>query len=141
MHLEEKLFEAAETNPNALYTMSPREFELLVAELLHRQGYSIEVTPPSKDGGIDIYAAQSSEISNFLFLVECKRYARHNPVQVDVVRSLYGNVAKKQATAGLVVTSSTFTRGARAFQREVAHQLSLRDYVDLHKWLARTRRK
>ncbi|CAG9262698.1 putative AAA domain-containing protein [Paraburkholderia caribensis] len=139
-HLEQKLFEAVAENPDLMYTISPRDFELLVAELLHRQGYDIQVTPPSKDGGVDLYAAKSSEIGQFLFLVECKRYARSNPVQVDVVRSLYGNVQAKKATSGVIVTTSTFTRGAKSFQSQLHHQLQLKDYLNLRDWIAKVRR-
>lgn len=138
-HLEAKLFDAVSRNPDLMYTISPRNFELLVAELLHRLGYEIEVTPPSKDGGVDIYAAKSSELGHFMLLVECKRYARSKPVKVDVVRALHGNVHAKRATSGVVVTTSTFTRGARDFQRELRHQLELRDYLNLRDWLSKVR--
>lgn len=140
-HLEAKLFDAVSRNPDLMYTISPRDFELLVAELLHRQGFNIQVTPPSRDGGVDMYAAKSNELGNFLFLVECKKYAKSNPVQVDVVRALYGNVQAKRATSGVVVTTSTFTRGAKAFQSELRHQLELRDYLTLRDWIAKVRPK
>lgn len=138
-HLEENLFEAITKDPDLMYNISPREFELLVAELLHRDGYEVEVTPASKDGGIDIYAARSDTLGRVLFLVECKKYALSNRVKVDVVRALYGNVSAKKATAGVLVTTSTFTRGAKQFQQAIPNQLSLRDYINLKDWLQRTR--
>ena len=88
---------------------------------------------------VDLYAAKSNELGDFLFLVECKKYARTNPVQVDVVRALYGNVQAKRATAGVVVTTSTFTRGAKVFRNELRHQLDLRDYLSLRDWISRVR--
>lgn len=139
VHLEEKLYRAVVANPDLIYSISPRDFERLVAELLDRQGYDITLTPPSKDGGVDIYAAKSTELGQFLFLVECKKYARENRVQVDIVRALYGNVQAKKATAGIVVTTSSFTRGAKQFQQELKHQLQLRDYVNLRQWLSDVR--
>lgn len=138
-HVEARLLEAIQENPDLMYRISPREFELLVAELLYREGYEVEVTPATKDGGVDIFAVRSDSLGRVLFLVECKRYARKNPVQVDVVRSLYGNVVAKRASAGVLVTSSTFTRGAKSFQESVPHQMSLREYADIRAWLQRTK--
>jgi DNA polymerase-3 subunit epsilon len=138
-HLEAKLFEAISRDPELMYKVTPYEFELFVAELLHRQGYDIEVTPPSRDGGVDIYAEKSTEMGNFLFLVECKRYSKENPVPVNVVRALYGIVQAKRATAGIVVTTSTFTRGAKNFQSEMRHQLALQDNVGLRDWISKIR--
>lgn len=138
-HLEEKLFEAVTKDPDLMYRISPREFELLVAELLTRDGYEVQVTPFSKDGGVDIFAAKTMTLGRLLFLVECKRYAPSNPVQVDVVRALHGNVSARQATGGVVVTTSRFTRGAKQFQQSIKHQMQLHDYANLRGWLDRLR--
>ncbi|MBL7075554.1 restriction endonuclease [candidate division KSB1 bacterium] len=134
-YLEERLYREVTKNPELMYTLSPRDFERLVAELLNKLGYEITLTPPAKDGGVDIYAARSDEIGRFLFLVECKRYAKTNKVQVDVVRSLYGIVQLEKATAGIIATTSSFTRGAKEFQQEVKHQMQLRDYISLNQWI------
>lgn len=115
--------------------LSSRKFEELVAELLARQGYVVELTPASKDGGKDIYVARRDDLGAFLYLVECKKYALDNPVGVEIVRALYGNVQAERATAGVLVTTSVFTKGARDFQRHVQYQLSLRDYAELHRWI------
>jgi restriction system protein len=40
-------------DPKLLYDVSPRRFEEIVAELLHRLNYTITLTPASKDGGKD----------------------------------------------------------------------------------------
>lgn len=121
--------------PEAVYSLSSREFEELVAELLNEQGYAVELTPPSKDGGFDMYAARKNGLGEFLFLVECKRYAPGHPVGVQIVRALHGVVQQEQATAGIVVTTSRFTKGAIEFQQSARHKLSLRDYIHLKEWL------
>jgi restriction system protein len=133
-----RIISLVERDPATMYDLSPRQFEELVAELLSKKGYTIELTPASKDGGFDMYAARKDGIGEFLYLVECKRYAQFRPVGVDVVRSLYGVVQKERATAGIIVTTSRFTRGAAEFQTTVPHQLSLRDYLHLQEWLAPT---
>jgi len=129
------LIDKLRSEPELLHDLSPRRFEEIVAELLSQQGYSIELTPPSQDGGFDIYAARKDRLGRFLFLVECKRYTPPNKVGVSIVRSLHGVVQQQQANAGIVVTSSFFTRGAKEFQQRLPYQMQLQDYIALQQWL------
>jgi restriction system protein len=138
--INEQLLRSLDTDITLARTLSPRKFEELVADLLVRLGYKVELTPAFRDGGKDIYAATRDDLGSFLYLVECKKYALANPVGVEVVRSLYGTVQAEQATAGILVTTSVFTKGARDFQRRVQNHLSLRDYAELHRWIRRVLR-
>lgn len=122
-------------DPRRARTLSPRDFERVVAELLSRQGYSVELTPATRDGGFDIRAASDSALGSFLYLVECKKYAEDRPVGVGIVRSLHGVVHATGATAGVLVTTSNFTRTAVEFRRTIEHQMTFRDFQDLAKWL------
>lgn len=129
------LLEHLRAHPEDLYVLEPRKFEELVAQILRDRGYHITLTPPSKDGGFDMFAARKDDIGSFLYLVECKRYSPQHKVGVSVVRALHGVVQQRQANAGIVVTSSFFTKGAKEFQENVPHQMQLRDYLALQKWL------
>ena len=122
-------------NPKLVYSLTPRQFEEVVAELLSRRGYDITLTPASRDGGVDIYAAKQLEVGSFLYIVECKKYAPENKVGVGLIRQLLGVVAQRKATAGILATTSFFTAGAQEFQRDVQWQLSLKDYADVEAWL------
>jgi restriction system protein len=51
-------------DPRALYALSPRQYEEVVAELLARRGYSVELAPISRDGGCDIYAAKKDSVGS-----------------------------------------------------------------------------
>jgi restriction system protein len=124
-----------EKEPAMVWELPPRKFEEIVAEILSKKGYEVSLTPASGDGGFDIYAAKKEGLGSFLYLVECKRYVPPNKVGVEIVRSLYGVVQLRKATAGAIVTTSYFTAGAEAFQREVRHQLHLHDYIALQKWI------
>jgi restriction system protein len=121
-------------DPQAMRQLSSREFEELIAELLMRQGYDVTLTPPSGDGGFDMFAARKEGLGRFLYLVECKRYTPPNKVGVEIVRSLKGVLDQHRATGAAVVTTSFFTSGALAFQREFTHQLQLHDYIALQQW-------
>jgi Restriction endonuclease len=126
--------------PGLLHQLTPRRFEEVVAELLVRQGYEVELTPYSRDGGRDLLAARRDELGSFLFFVECKKYASARPVGVEIVRQLYGVVAQAKATAGLVVTTSHFTKGAEDFRSQIRHQMDLKDFTALVRWLNRYRK-
>jgi restriction system protein len=132
----EKILQILKKHPELVWKLPSRKFEEIVAEILDQQGYEVSLTPASGDGGFDIYAARKEELGQFLYLVECKRYVPPNKVGVEIVRSLYGVLQAKRATAGAIVTTSFFTAGAEAFQREVQHQLHLHDYIALQKWMA-----
>jgi restriction system protein len=122
-------------HPQLMRAMTPRKFEELVAELLSRKGLKVSLTPHTRDGGRDILASLDSAMGDHLYLVECKRYAPDRLVGVELVRHLYGVVEIERATAGVLVTTSSFTSGARDLERTINHRLSLRDYDDLVIWL------
>lgn len=129
------LVEKVNNNPGLMYQMTPRNFEELVAELLEREGFKVNLTKQTRDGGKDIFVAQKNRLGNFLYYVECKQYAPENPVGVNLVRELYGTISADRATAGLLVTSSYFTSDAISFTQNIQHQLSLKGYLDLKQWI------
>jgi restriction system protein len=49
-------------------------------------------------------------------------------VGVEIVRQLYGVVEAEKATAGVIVTTSSFTRGAKSFALQHSHRMTLHDY-------------
>ena len=129
------LLKKVHSNPKLLYELSSRRFEEFVAEVLDRLGYQITLTPASKDGGKDIYAARKDHLGSFLYVVECKKYALDNPVGVGLIRELNGVVQAERATAGILATTSFFTKGAKEFQARLSHQIGLKDYVGIQEWL------
>jgi restriction system protein len=129
---ERMRLEVSDTNAEIL---APRKFEEIVADLLAQQGYTVELTPSSSDGGFDMYVAKKDNLGSFLYLVECKRYTPPNKVGVEIVRALHGVVQQQQANAGVIVTSSFFTKGAQELQQRVPRQLHLHDYIAIQKWL------
>ena len=122
-------------DPSLLHSLSPRRFEEVVASLLQRQGLDVILTPQAGDRGRDILAFCETVAGRHLYLVECKRYAPDRPVGVQLVRALYGVVAREKATAGVLVTTSRFTSGAKSFEADVRYRLALREYDDIVSWL------
>ena len=96
---------------DALDGMSWQQFEALVGEAFRLEGYQVtETSGGGADGGIDLVLSRGGE----KFLVQCKQW-RAVKVGVDVVRELYGVMAARGATGGLVVSSGRFTAAAMAF--------------------------
>lgn len=131
----EILIQKLRMEPNGLYELDPRKFEEIVADLMADMGYDVELTPRSNDGGKDILASKETEHGKMLCLVEAKRYNIDNPVEISLVRELYGTLCDFNATSAMLVTTSRFTRGASEFQKRNQYRLSLKDYGSVVQWL------
>jgi HJR/Mrr/RecB family endonuclease len=124
------------SRPELLHELDPRRFEEVVAAIFRAKGFDVTLTRQTRDGGRDILAVDSSEFGTSLYLIECKRYAPHRKVGVEVVRGLYGVVAADRATKGIIATTSTFSRDAVAFANPLKFQMSLRDFESVRGWLS-----
>lgn len=133
--INEELIRYLAQHPERMRDLAPRRFEELVAELFHRMGYTVELTPRTRDGGLDIIAIERSDLGAAMTLIECKRYSERNHVGVDVVRGLYGVVEQRRATRGIIATTSYFTRDAAAFRDTVQYRLTLADFDVLSRYL------
>jgi len=129
------LAERLKREPQSLYDLAPRQFELLIAELLEDLGYRVEVTRASRDGGYDLLAYLETELGILLCLVQVKRYRRDRKVGVELVRALHGTLDDARANHAILITTSSFTKDAQEFQRRHQYQLALKDYADIERWI------
>ncbi|WP_295911709.1 restriction endonuclease [uncultured Xanthomonas sp.] len=87
------------------------QFERLVGEAFHRQGYAVEETGlGGADGGIDLILRKDGRRT----IVQCKQWKRQQ-VGVCVVREMYGLLAHHQADAVKIVCVGSFTSDATQF--------------------------
>jgi restriction system protein len=101
----------AHADINSIRNLSWKDFEKLVAEAFHRQGYWVaEKGGANADGGIDIVLKRADE----RVLVQCKHW-RTRMVGVAKVRELYGVMTAEHATRAVLVTSGSFSEDAIAF--------------------------
>jgi hypothetical protein len=121
--------------PEFLREIDPRKFEEIVAEIFHKKGFSVTLTPRTRDGGKDIYALQHGIFGSQLLIIECKRYSSTNKVGVELVRGIYGVKMAERATAAMLITTSYFTKAAIDFASPLKYELSLKDFNDLKNWL------
>lgn len=132
------LSELVARDPERIYRLDPEQFEVLVADLYSRNGFEVEMTPRSGDEGVDLYAVKFLPFGRLLTVVDCKRYTPPHRVGVGVVRTLFGTVNDHDASMGVLVTSSFFTRGAHELQRKHRHRLGLQDFNALARMLHET---
>jgi hypothetical protein len=133
-----ELIKSLVNKPDLIYSLEPRKFEEMVAELLFREGMEVELTGKTRDGGRDILAKTNTASGTHLYLVECKRYAKKNLVSVDIVRALYGVVESERATGGIIVTSSDFSSDAIKFKEQIKYRMEFKNYNNILKLLKKT---
>jgi hypothetical protein len=122
-------------HPEKIYNLNPRRFEELIAAILKDFGFDTELTPATRDGGRDIYAYVRNAVTSFLMFVECKRWASHRKVGIDVVQRVHGAAKAGGANKAMIVTSSFFTLPAQEERRRIEKELDLADYDKLKSWL------
>lgn len=122
-------------NPKDLYNLPSRGFEELIAEILSSYGWEVVLTSITKDGGYDIFAViKNNSGLQTSWIVECKRYAPHQKIGIDIVRSLYGVKYDLRVGCALLATTSHFTKGVQDFKAS-RYDLELRDYEGILEWL------
>ena len=129
--INDSLLKRVKDDPKIIDKISSREFEEMVCELLDKQGYNVKLTKQTRDGGKDIIVVQKSVLGEFCIYVECKKYNMKNPISVKLVRELYGTIMADNVTAGMIITTSYFTKDAKEYRDKIKHRMTLKDYNDL----------
>jgi len=94
--------------------MDPAQFEVMVAKVYEKQGYTVYHTGGSHDEGIDILAERISAGARERIVVQCKRWKDN--VGRPVLQQLWGVVSSDPSyTRGDLVTSSGFSAEAQHF--------------------------
>ncbi len=133
----EAIIQNLKKNPKDIFSLTPRQYEELVAELFRDMGWDVELTQATRDGGKDILAAMNTAAGHILCLVEAKHYRADRKIGVSLVRALYGTLCDYQATNALMVTTSSYSKDAHALQKKHQYELSLKDYVGVAEWIQR----
>lgn len=136
--ISEELIRRLAGQPELLYDLDPRKFEELIAELYLRRGFEAALTPASGDEGADVYVVSHNDLGRELWVVQAKRHAPQRKIEAGIVRELLGTVSAKNASAGVLITTSFFQPGAKRLERDLEYRLNLKDYLDLQQLLRGT---
>lgn len=133
------LLRQLQNGASALDGMSWRAFEKLIATLLEKDGYIVELMKGSKDGGVDVVAVKDLGPNGyFKALWQAKKLAVTNKVGISVVRELADTREEFGASKGIIVTSSYLTRGALQRINRDKYILGKVDREDLDVWIRQT---
>lgn len=103
-----------------LKKINPYDFQFLVAGLLKSMGYHINwVSPPGRDGGLDIIAYNDPiGVTNPRIKIQVKR--RQDKIQVDELRSFMALLGEHDV--GIFVSTGGFSSGAESEARASANR-------------------
>ena len=108
-------------------SMSPRDFELFIAELLKEmEYYDVFVTPEKGDFGTDIVAKKNGVTT----AVQCKRFNENNSVGNRDIQQLLGSMKYYHASHAIFVTTSYYT--PQAMEQTKNASIELWDKDTLH---------
>jgi restriction system protein len=125
-----------------LNEMSWREFENLIGHLLEKEGWIVDVTKATRDGGVDVIASKTDkEIGLIKTIWQAKKYALKNKVKLKEIRELKTVREDELATKALIVTTSHLTRDAIEYIRKDKYRLDYKDNEQLIEWIKDIRQK
>lgn len=128
----EKLLEAGIN----LDTLNWREFEELIAELLTKDGYQVELGPGRNDGGVDLIATKDLENSGlFKAIWQAKMKQPNNKVGIEIIRELADTRNEYKASKAIIATTTYLTRGALERVTRDGYLLGKVDRDDLMRWI------
>lgn len=139
--VNQELIDYLARNPEDLHQVSWANFERLIADLLERMGYEVFRTPLTRDGGVDIWAVRRDDIAETLYAIDAKKYRSDKILGPEPVRAIYGVTQMRQASVGMIVTTARFGPEALALASQYRHQLSLKDFEAIRRWLEKTSRR
>lgn len=133
-YFDPTIYDVIKKNPELLKSMDWRLFEEMLADILRRFKYSVELTQPTKDGGIDIIAIKKDEnFGDHKYLLQAKRY--NDAVQVSPVRELLFLHNEYNATKSCLATTATFTSGAWKLADKYKWKMELKDQQGILSWI------
>jgi hypothetical protein len=132
--LDPGILDAIMKYPNLLRTLDWREFEKLLAQILEKLGYEIELQRGTKDGGIDLFALKRDTVLGpHRYLLQAKRSS--NAVGVEPIREILFLRDDHRITKSCLATTSRFTAGAWKYARAYEWWLELKDFDRLQEWV------
>jgi hypothetical protein len=132
--VDSKIFDLFSHNPHELMRIDRRVFEELIAEIFSRQGFVVELTKRTRDGGYDVLAVHEKDIL-VKYLIECKRPDIGKKIGIRPVRELYAVKVAERATKAILATTASFTKDAALFFDEHKWEIEGKDFNDIMEWI------
>lgn len=92
--------------------LTPYQFEDLVGSLFEDDGWEVEITSKSRDGGKDIVAKRENAGNPTIAYIEAKKNAQTRKINISQVKEFVATVAADNVGSGFMVTTSHFSKPA-----------------------------
>lgn len=107
--IEAKYIQNASDKSKHILSLTPRDFEILIAALYKKMGYKVKLTKATRDGGKDIIAEISEYERHEKVFVECKLYKTID-LKKETVRALGYVMQDEKATRATIFTTGYATK-------------------------------
>ena len=135
-YFDQRYIDYLNKQTNDLHDIHWRQFEYLTGEYFKRTGYDVTVNKGRGDGGIDVVAKKTDEIIGpEIIYVQCKKYKKNSPVQLDSVRAFWATVNDENATKGIIATTSRLTKGANDYCKARLYRLNACEEKKVIHWI------
>lgn len=132
--LYEEVYARFHKSPDDLYHLDPRKFEILLDGIFRNNGYQTQLGSGQADGGVDLRLYSNDVIGEAVTLVQAKRYATSNPIDLQAVQALSAVVEDERANQGLFVTTSRYLPCAQRFAARQNRRIKLATSEDVRCW-------
>lgn len=110
---------------------NPYEFQDLIAALLSAMGYFIShISPPGKDGGIDIIAYTDPLGTQKPRILVQVKHRPNDSISSDSIQKLIGTL-RRESDVGIFATSGEFSKASTQEARQSGKHIELIDYSRL----------
>ena len=121
--LNDIVIKAIAKDPQALNLLEWRDLERALAELFDSLGFSVTLTPPSKDGGKDLILQCELSGAKKSYIVEIKHWRSNKKVGNSYVTSFLDVVAKEKRDCGILLSTSGYTSSVFESHTEVNREM------------------
>jgi len=134
-----EIMEIIRRDPSAVYQISPRKWEEIIAGAYERAGFDeVILTPSSSDKGRDIVATKRG-VGSIRIFDQVKAYRPGHVVTAEEVRAMLGVITGAQnVSKGVITTTSTFAPRLTEdeyIQPYLPYRLELKGRDELLPWL------
>jgi len=100
-----------------------KTFENLIFDLLNLEGFKVDRTPPTRDGGYDFIAHLPDSFgAEEKILIETKFY-KSQKISIDILQNLYGIASVTNSSKVVLITNSALTRASKEFIKRIGPRI------------------
>lgn len=119
-----------------LSEMKWQDFESLIGWLLESDGWQVDITKQTRDGGIDVIATKNDYVlGEMKSLWQAKKYRLSNKVKLSEVRELSAIRDNEKASKAVIVTTSHLSKDAIKWVKRDIYRLDYKEQEDVEMWV------